>query len=202
MMLAFVLLWVYMSYSQYIIIWSGDLPSETSFYLHRQQGGWKVFAWGLIVLHFALPFLLLLFGGIKRRAGPLSCDCRTAADRAPAAHLLAGGTEVLSAGIRVQLAGCGDAACDRRLVAGRVLRRPPERGADSAARSPPAKACCGGGSAAGAAGFRRKEAGRMTRMADNPAVSVPQMNQETVLAQEALRDEAAGTFRRERGSSP
>ena len=71
MMLAFVLLWVYMSYSQYIIIWSGDLPSETSFYLHRQQGGWKVFVWGLIALHFALPFLLLLFGGIKRRAGPL-----------------------------------------------------------------------------------------------------------------------------------
>jgi hypothetical protein len=45
LLLAFVLLWVYMGYSQYIIIWSGDLPSETSFYLHRQQGGWKIFAW-------------------------------------------------------------------------------------------------------------------------------------------------------------
>ncbi len=72
MLLAFVLLWVYMGYSQYIIIWSGDLPSETVFYLHRQQGGWKVFAWGLILLHFAVPFVLLLFGGIKRRGGGLT----------------------------------------------------------------------------------------------------------------------------------
>ncbi len=71
MLLAFVLIWVYMGYSQYIIIWSGDQPSETVFYLHRQQGGWKVFAWGLMALHFFLPFVLLLFGGIKRRAGPL-----------------------------------------------------------------------------------------------------------------------------------
>ena len=71
LLLAFVLLWVYMSYSQYIVIWSGDLPSEISFYLHRQKDGWKVFAWGLILLHFALPFLLLLFGGVKRKAGGL-----------------------------------------------------------------------------------------------------------------------------------
>lgn len=72
MLLAFVLLWVYMGYSQYIVIWSGDLPSENVFYLHRQAGGWKLLAWGLIVLHFALPFVLLLFGGLKRRAGILS----------------------------------------------------------------------------------------------------------------------------------
>lgn len=71
LLLAFVLLWVYMSYSQYIVIWSGDLPSENVFYLHRQKEGWKFVAWGLIALHFALPFLLLLFGGIKRRAGLL-----------------------------------------------------------------------------------------------------------------------------------
>jgi len=72
LLLAFVLVWVYLGYSQFIVIWSGDLPSETSFYLHRQQGGWKLLAWGLMLLHFALPFLLLLFGGIKRRAGGLS----------------------------------------------------------------------------------------------------------------------------------
>lgn len=71
LLLSFVLLWVYTGYSQYIVIWSGDLPAENAFYLHRQMGGWKVFAWGLILLHFVVPFVLLLFGGIKRRAGGL-----------------------------------------------------------------------------------------------------------------------------------
>ena len=66
LMLAFVLLWVYMSFSQYVIIWSGDLPSEISFYLHRRHGGWRWFAWAMIMLHFAVPFVLLLFGGLKR----------------------------------------------------------------------------------------------------------------------------------------
>lgn len=69
---SFVLLWAYLGYGQYIITWSGDLPSENVFYLHRQQGGWKVLAWSLIVLHFALPFVLLLFGGIKRKVRRLT----------------------------------------------------------------------------------------------------------------------------------
>ena len=43
-MLAFVMLWAYVSYSQFLIIWSGNLPEEIPWYLHRLHGGWQVLA--------------------------------------------------------------------------------------------------------------------------------------------------------------
>ena len=66
MMLTFVILWAYVAYSQYIIIWSGDLPDENSWYLRRSAGGWGVLAVIVIVVHFALPLILLLFRSSKR----------------------------------------------------------------------------------------------------------------------------------------
>ena len=42
LMLAFVMLWAYFSFSQYLIIWSGNLPEEIAWYLHRLQTGWRV----------------------------------------------------------------------------------------------------------------------------------------------------------------
>ncbi len=65
LLLAFVMLWAYMSFSQFLIIWSGNLPEETSWYLRRLNGGWQWLALALVVLHFALPFLLLLSPDIK-----------------------------------------------------------------------------------------------------------------------------------------
>ena len=64
--LAFVMLWAYMSYSQYLIIWSGNLPEEITWYLHRGEGGWELVGMALIVLHFAIPFLVLLSRRSKR----------------------------------------------------------------------------------------------------------------------------------------
>jgi hypothetical protein len=64
--LALVMLWAYMSYSQYLIIWSGNLPEEITWYLHRGEGGWELVGMALIVLHFALPFMLLLSRRSKR----------------------------------------------------------------------------------------------------------------------------------------
>lgn len=58
--LAFVMLWAYMSFSQYLIIWAGNLPEEIGWYLARSEGGWQYFGPLLIAFHFALPFLLLL----------------------------------------------------------------------------------------------------------------------------------------------
>jgi hypothetical protein len=58
--LAFVMLWAYMSFSQYLIIWAGNLPEEIGWYLARSAGGWQYFSPFLIAFHFALPFLLLL----------------------------------------------------------------------------------------------------------------------------------------------
>jgi hypothetical protein len=68
LMLAFVMLWAYFSFSQYLIIWSGNLPEEITWYLHRQQGGWRFVGPALIVFHFAVPFVLLLFRSVKRTA--------------------------------------------------------------------------------------------------------------------------------------
>jgi hypothetical protein len=66
--LAFVMLWAYFSFSQYLIIWSGNLPHEISWYLHRLQTNWRFVGVGLIVFHFALPLVLLLSRTVKRQA--------------------------------------------------------------------------------------------------------------------------------------
>jgi hypothetical protein len=66
MTLTFVMFWAYLSFSQYLIIWSADLPEEISWYLNRQQGGWFWLAMMLIAFQFALPFLLLLARRNKR----------------------------------------------------------------------------------------------------------------------------------------
>jgi len=66
LLLAFVMLWAYFSFSQYLIIWAGNLPPEIAWYLHRVQTGWRFVGIGLIIFHFALPFVLLLSRRIKR----------------------------------------------------------------------------------------------------------------------------------------
>jgi hypothetical protein len=65
LLLAFVMLWAYVSFSQYLIIWAGNLPEEIPWYLRRVRGGWRWIAVGIMLLHFALPFALLLFRGTK-----------------------------------------------------------------------------------------------------------------------------------------
>jgi len=66
LLLAFVMLWAYFSFSQYLIIWAGNLPAEIAWYLHRVQTGWRFIGIGLIIFHFALPFVLLLSRRVKR----------------------------------------------------------------------------------------------------------------------------------------
>jgi hypothetical protein len=68
LLLTFTMLWAYLSFSQYLIIWAGNLRDEIPWYLSRAQGGWAWVALGLIVFHFAVPFLLLLSRFVKRRA--------------------------------------------------------------------------------------------------------------------------------------
>ena len=66
-MLALVMVWAYFNFSQFLIIWSGNLPEETVWYLSRMHGGWGVVGILLIVFHFAFPFVLLLSRDLKRR---------------------------------------------------------------------------------------------------------------------------------------
>ena len=67
LLLTFVMLWAYLSFSQYLIIWSGNLQEEIPFYTVRSRGGWAALAVVLIVFHFAAPFFLLLLRTVKRR---------------------------------------------------------------------------------------------------------------------------------------
>jgi hypothetical protein len=73
LILAFVMLWAYLAFSQYLIIWSGNLPEEITWYLRRSQGPWGPIALVIIVFHFAVPFLLLLSRTVKRKATTLFC---------------------------------------------------------------------------------------------------------------------------------
>ncbi|HJT75608.1 MAG TPA: hypothetical protein VJ739_00235 [Gemmataceae bacterium] len=71
LLLAFVMLWAYMSFSQFLLVWVGNLPEETPWYLYRGYGDgalpWAVIAVVLLVVHFAVPFLLLLSRNVKEQ---------------------------------------------------------------------------------------------------------------------------------------
>ena len=64
--MAFVMLWAYVSFSQFLIIWSGNLPEETPWYLNRIGHGWQAIALVLVAFHFVVPFLILLNRRAKR----------------------------------------------------------------------------------------------------------------------------------------
>jgi hypothetical protein len=72
LLFAFVMLWAYMSLSQFLIIWSGNLPEEVPFYVHRSTGGWEWVALLIIALQFFFPFLALLSADLKRKPGVLA----------------------------------------------------------------------------------------------------------------------------------
>jgi hypothetical protein len=71
-MLGFVMIWAYISFSQFLIIWSANIPEEAVWYVHRSQGGWQGVGVVLIMFQFVLPFLVLLSRRAKRQAGLLS----------------------------------------------------------------------------------------------------------------------------------
>jgi len=65
-MLTFIMVWAYFSFSQWLIIWAGNLPSEITFYLRRLSGGWGSIGLFLVLFHFAIPFTMLLSRPFKR----------------------------------------------------------------------------------------------------------------------------------------
>jgi hypothetical protein len=66
LLLAFTVLWTYLSFGQYVIIWAGDIAEFTPWYIKRQEGGWIFFVLALISLSFFTPFFLLLSRKGKR----------------------------------------------------------------------------------------------------------------------------------------
>jgi len=72
LLFAFTVFWAYIAFSQFFLIWYGNIPEETAFYLHRSHGSWSavtaMLAWG----HFGVPFLFLMSRNIKRRTAFLA----------------------------------------------------------------------------------------------------------------------------------
>ena len=66
LLLTLVMLWTYFAFSQYLIIWSGNLPEETTWYVARKHGGWGAIALGIVILQFAFPFITLLSRAAKK----------------------------------------------------------------------------------------------------------------------------------------
>jgi hypothetical protein len=66
LLLALVMVWAYFSFSQFLIIWAGNLPEEIPWYLERLRGGWQYVGVLLVLCHFVLPFFLLLSRDLKR----------------------------------------------------------------------------------------------------------------------------------------
>lgn len=71
LMMALVMLWAYFAFSQFLIVWSGNLPEEIQWYLPRLRGGWGIIPLLVVFFHFAFPFLLLLSASLKRNARKL-----------------------------------------------------------------------------------------------------------------------------------
>lgn len=71
LMFAFVMIWMYFSYSQWLITWAGNLPEEISFFLARIRGGFGLLTLLIVVFHFVVPFSLLLSRDLKRNGRSL-----------------------------------------------------------------------------------------------------------------------------------
>jgi hypothetical protein len=71
LLFAFVVFWAYIAFSQFMLIWYGNLPEETVWYAHRTAPGWEGATVALAAGHFVLPFFFLLSRAVKRRPATL-----------------------------------------------------------------------------------------------------------------------------------
>jgi uncharacterized membrane protein YpjA len=71
LMFAFLMLWAYLSFSQFLIIWSANLPEEIPHYINRWENSWRWLSVFIVVGHFMIPYALLLSRDLKRNMGKL-----------------------------------------------------------------------------------------------------------------------------------
>src|SRR5689334_12744625 len=72
LLLAFVMMWAYLAFGQLLVIWSGNLPPEISWYLHRIAGGWRWTAALIALFQFFVPFFVLLMKPVKQKRDRLA----------------------------------------------------------------------------------------------------------------------------------
>ncbi|QEG01868.1 hypothetical protein Mal15_59490 [Stieleria maiorica] len=68
----FIVFWTYISFSQYMLIWYGNIPEETEWFFSRQEGGFGYLSIGLIFFHWLLPFFGTMSRHVRRRPGVMA----------------------------------------------------------------------------------------------------------------------------------
>ena len=71
-MFGFLLFWIYIGFSQFLLIWYANIPEETEWFFHRQEQGWAVVSIGLIIFHWIVPFLGTMSRHVRRRPGVMA----------------------------------------------------------------------------------------------------------------------------------
>lgn len=66
-LLAFTIFWAYIGFGQYMLYWYANIPEETQFFLVRNTEGWNTLSWILVIGHFFVPFVILLFRAPKKK---------------------------------------------------------------------------------------------------------------------------------------
>jgi hypothetical protein len=72
LLLTFLIIWAYMTFFQFMLIWIANLSYDVLWYLPRLHGGWEAVAWALLLLHFVVPFFLLLSRDVKQHPRALA----------------------------------------------------------------------------------------------------------------------------------
>jgi hypothetical protein len=72
LLFAFLIIWAYMAFFQFMLVWIANLPYDVSWFLPRSQGGWVYVAWAVFLLQFTVPFFLLLMRDVKRNPRALA----------------------------------------------------------------------------------------------------------------------------------
>jgi hypothetical protein len=72
---AFTVFWAYISFSQYFLIWYANIPEETTYFQIRKMGYWYIVSWILPIIHFIIPFLILLPRPMRRSPAVMGAMC-------------------------------------------------------------------------------------------------------------------------------
>ena len=73
LLFAFTVFWAYVTFSQFFLIWYANITEETKYFLIRNTGNWNIASIALVIMHFVLPFVVLLQQWLKKRPVLLSC---------------------------------------------------------------------------------------------------------------------------------
>jgi hypothetical protein len=71
-LLAFLVIWAYMNFFQFMLIWIANLSSDALWYAPRSRGIWRPLVWCLLFSNFVIPFFLLLMRSIKQHPQSLA----------------------------------------------------------------------------------------------------------------------------------